>query len=1040
MSPGPPYSMKRVNYCSVIFVLCAHCIFISNPLNGQGRICVDSSKAPAYSITNYQVDDGLVQNTIKDMDIDGAGFVWISTETGINQFNGNSIKTYKRFSFQSDYRYSYIARRGDTLLFAGHPEIFVLDGRLIAGKKDLGSRLIISTNETFPKLKARKLFGQELLPWDIFYARLDSARFYIGYRGYFDYRPEIENLRLFRNETEIGIIPETNRALADATIAIHRDLLFVFDRGVLKCYRGETKLHEYDLGLIGSDWTFFQDPQSKEVFLHSVSLGDLFQLRLNGRGLCLQRVLKGFKYKLLSILTLDSDNHYLLGSANNGLFELRKHAFNTLYVPQEPNKNAVYRALSVGRDSFLVESNQILTPGKMFPIEEDDSTRLLKVLTKARGPFSVYLFKSHRLLFKPKGFGYGRPLRSPPAPWPTDQNQVMDKDGQVWMAIEDTLYKLIDSGWEKVPLDTPVSQGHHLYYDELNNRIWYTRFDGGVYHYIPNDSSAKRVHGLPRDHIYQVLPLTRELTLVNFEHLGFYLYSENKVLPIPSDPKNYLQFAHCAVEDEGFLWISTNNGLFKVLKQDLISYFKDPEQRQVYYECYNSKWGFLNSEFNSRGLPCGSKIPDGRIAFPSMGGMVVFDPKAVGQSRHGEKLVISQLKIDGKDTTIESLRKLEQNYREIRFSISHANFGSPNNHYLQYRLGGYHKDWLPLPIDQDLSFQRLSHGSYTLEVRKLIGHGSDNIVALNIPIVVQKLYYETVWFKITAVMGILLIFTGILIVRNRRSIQKRKALQLIIDNKTMEYKLLNEELKLKMSQLRRSEKEQRKNIKLKEKMMAIYTHDIRGPLRFIASLAKNSSIALDKIDKEQIDYYFKTIEQASMKVFDQTEHMFHLSNMRNDDFELKLRPLKIYDVAETCIHEFRPMASEKSTQLVNRIGRDIEVIAEKNALHIIITNVLQNSIKYTSNGSIQFESYEMAKFTVLRVADSGVGMGDEVIEQIRKGTPISKKGTENENGKGFGLSMVNDFLRKMGGYMEIESTVGKGTILSLYFRKKLQDQ
>lgn len=1016
---------------STLLWWCLVCVFLQANTWAQNSICIDSSEAPDYLIQNYQSEDGLCQNTVKDLALDRAGFLWITTENGLNRFDGGKFIKYQGAEYGNiGQRFSNIFKYRDTLVFQSYPHLYVREGilhKLGSGKSH--------TAEIYAgpisKRDFEAIFDTTGLLFTMDFRSSNPQTHY--FRAVHGRGPNIE---FFENSVKSGEIAGTSYGQIGHNYILKDGLLTVLHEGEIRRYRGTALEDQFDVDFLGKEATIFQHPDNEEVFIYSNKLESLF-LWTNTEGQpCLKRVLKmsGTGITASCIQFLDTTDHFFLGTLHHGLFELRKHGFRNIYDPAAGASNATYLTTSIGRDSFLVENSAILDDGNIYKPDLRDTASLVDIWRKAEGPFSVnYLNLYGVLFFNPFEYGSGEVFKHP---WFAggSSSPVADGDSTIWVFSEDSVYRWNNVKWVASPLHIPKVVYGTIHYDKWKDLIWIST-DGGVFKWIPGDTVATKVAPYSGESHWKILSVSEEHTLFLSWNTGIEVLHKGEMHTIPKDPLLYMDFAHCMVEDNnGFLWISSNNGIFKVLISDVLKCCDDRDQ-QVYYEYYDKSWGMLANEFNGRGYPCGALLQDGRIVFPSFMGIAAFDPDELAATVHGSKLVVDQLVIDANDTLLPDLLNLEQNYQELSIKVGHAQYGHSNNRYMQYMLNGYHDHWIDFPDDGLLSFQRLPYGDYSLQIRKLTGHGAESRIALDIPIHIKKLYFQTLWFKVLVVLSVLLLFFVILILRNRMAVQKQAEMEKLIEQKTEDYKLLNEELKLNLAKLRQTEKEQRQNIRLKEKMMAIYTHDIRGPLRFIMNMARNSSIALDKLEKKDIDYYLNTIESATDGIFKRTEQMFTLSNIANDELEFRMKFTKLYGAVTECIEEHFSMASEKNVRLINRINRDFVIRSEPNALRIIITNLLQNAIKFTQNGSVKFESYSIPEFDVLTVSDTGMGINAAELKTIKEGTYKSKKGTGNEMGKGFGLKVVNDFLRRMGGYMEIDSKPGQGTIVSLFFKR-----
>ena len=129
---------------------------------------------------------------------------------------------------------------------------------------------------------------------------------------------------------------------------------------------------------------------------------------------------------------------------------------------------------------------------------------------------------------------------------------------------------------------------------------------------------------------------------------GYYLFRDGRFTKMPEDEAYRLKIVSCFLEDrKGFIWMTTNNGLFQCAVKDLYRYASDTT-RQVYHHYYGKESGLKTSEFNGGCTPSGLELASGLFAFPSMNGVVLFHPDSIKPALPTSKLFIEQVLLDGK--------------------------------------------------------------------------------------------------------------------------------------------------------------------------------------------------------------------------------------------------------------------------------------------------------------------------------------------------------------------------------------------------------
>jgi two-component system phosphate regulon sensor histidine kinase PhoR len=130
------------------------------------------------------------------------------------------------------------------------------------------------------------------------------------------------------------------------------------------------------------------------------------------------------------------------------------------------------------------------------------------------------------------------------------------------------------------------------------------------------------------------------------------------------------------------------------------------------------------------------------------------------------------------------------------------------------------------------------------------------------------------------------------------------------------------------------------------------------------------------------------------------------------------------------------MAEGKGVAFSLDIGEDIPLLwADRDRLSQILINLLDNAVKATeAGGNISVWAKREDNELVIKVADTGIGIPPEDIPKLgERFYRVDKARSRKLGGTGLGLSIVKHLMEAHGGRMQIESRVGKGTTVSLYF-------
>jgi len=172
---------------------------------------------------------------------------------------------------------------------------------------------------------------------------------------------------------------------------------------------------------------------------------------------------------------------------------------------------------------------------------------------------------------------------------------------------------------------------------------------------------------------------------------------------------------------------------------------------------------------------------------------------------------------------------------------------------------------------------------------------------------------------------------------------------------------------------------------------------------------------------------------------DAMEDLLAWAKQQMQGFTFVNEEINVFEVVESVLVKQLDTAVKKNVIIKNEVDKETTAIADKNGLDLIVRNLLSNSIKFTNpNDKITFTCTEKEDVICLCIKDTGIGMSKEVLEKVNSNTSISfsNRGTLGEIGTGFGLSLVKEFVKKIGGTLHIESTEGEGSTICVDLPKQ----
>jgi signal transduction histidine kinase len=489
---------------------------------------------------------------------------------------------------------------------------------------------------------------------------------------------------------------------------------------------------------------------------------------------------------------------------------------------------------------------------------------------------------------------------------------------------------------------------------------------------------------------------------------------------MPLDKEKYLLYTHCFMPDKnGFCWISTNRGLFKAKISDMIRGFTE-KNPTIYYHYFGKNDGIEMTELNGGCTPCAIQLKDGTLSFPSMDGLLWVHPDTIPDIVPGSNVFIDEMITD--DTTFTNYFEniiLPAGTNSITIKLSYNGWGNKENIYFDYRLG---KDapYKPVKIDDGAIIQldNLPAGEYELTLRKLNGYGEDNYAYKTLNFKIEKYWFNRWWFYLLCFIAALGLVRIYLWYKTQKLEADRLALEKQVAEKTQTLQQKNAALE--------------KSNSLQTRLISIISHDIITPLKFMAvggkELMEKHDIMPEALRQETVQEITNTAQELQLL----STNIMNWMKYQNESRKQIKENFNLYDVSTQVTGILKSIAKQKNINLKNDISEDLTIYQYYEPLKILLYNLLSNAINFSMSGVIHINAKPMDGHIRLTVKDEGVGMTPEQIKNILSDDfIISSANIDNRKGNGLGYLIIKDLLKMIEGRIEIESTKGKGTLVSI---------
>ena len=231
------------------------------------------------------------------------------------------------------------------------------------------------------------------------------------------------------------------------------------------------------------------------------------------------------------------------------------------------------------------------------------------------------------------------------------------------------------------------------------------------------------------------------------------------------------------------------------------------------------------------------------------------------------------------------------------------------------------------------------------------------------------------------------------------------------------------------------------NAKLQEEneyrtnIIAILSHELRTPLTAILAFVDLWEASPEEHSEEDRDCIEK-IRSHALTLLEMVNNVLDMAKIEAGAVEVASRTLDLVDLVEEAAQLAEPLARQKSIEIAAKVDDDVPLIkSDWSQIQKILGNLVSNAVKFTDEGGhvALHASYDGAAGCVaLSVSDDGIGIAQGDLEGIfNRFVQVDSTPTRKYSGSGLGLSLVKRTTEMLGGRVEVESELGRGSTFTV---------
>lgn len=620
---------------------------------------------------------------------------------------------------------------------------------------------------------------------------------------------------------------------------------------------------------------------------------------------------------------------------------------------------------------------------------------------------------------------------------------ISDPDGSIWFSTHLGLFHYTPATGQFRHFPFPASSYVSLFADGDDNIWWIS--DRETYLVNKRTGASRHITGLNYNHLMYGVMLPEEQTLWGFTDTGLVKINtrslDTRYIRLYNEPREQ----RCLVSHRGSLWVGTSRGLEKIDPKTFhhvnfdrskglpgnVVYCMVAEGDYLWLGTsdglcrFNVETGAVKNFYVEDGLSHNEfntlsnlRARNGRIYMGGLNGVNAFFPDELEQKTAAKShILLSRYSLfdTQKDSlfffntfTLPEKIELAPSVTSLNLNLALTSYLDPAKNQYAWRMDGLDNDWYYAGNQSVASYRHLPPGSYTFRAKAADPFGNWSETELALRIIVLRPWYSRWWAWV---------------------------LYLLVAGSAV-YAIYRNQLNKKM--------EHAENLRLQEldtfksRFFTNITHEFRTPLTVILGMSERV------LSEGVTSSHPLTIAQPLTLIRRSGENLLRLINQILDLAKLESHALKINYVQDDVLPYLRYI-TESLQSLAN--AQNVLLRVESNEAEImmeydperllqIVHNLLSNAIKFTpSGGRVTLNVGRVsnpADVLVLTVADTGAGIPAEdlpnIFDRFYQANNLEKA---KAGGTGIGLSLTKELVKAMGGDMNVESEVGKGTIFTV---------
>lgn len=218
--------------------------------------------------------------------------------------------------------------------------------------------------------------------------------------------------------------------------------------------------------------------------------------------------------------------------------------------------------------------------------------------------------------------------------------------------------------------------------------------------------------------------------------------------------------------------------------------------------------------------------------------------------------------------------------------------------------------------------------------------------------------------------------------------------------------------------------------RVRQEFLSNVSHELRTPLTSILAFIETLESA--DTNKEDAKRFLAILRKNAVRMTHLIDDILELSSIEAGTVKVQPDVVSLAELVDVVFTSLDTRAASRQVELVNSVAADARVYADEARLEQMLTNLVDNAIKFNRQGGKVRISYEEGARSRIIVEDTGEGIPTQHIDRLfERFYRIDRARSRDMGGTGLGLAIVKHLARAHGGEVSVESKLGEGSVFMI---------